>query len=68
MNTTTFGLDIAKRSFQLYWVEVETGEIANRRFTKRQFIEFLASSSQMGRFGSLRKHPLLGTQNCVARS
>jgi len=42
MNTTTFGLDIAKRTFQLYWVEVETGEIANRRFTKQQLIEFLS--------------------------
>lgn len=41
MNTTTFGLDIAKRTFQMYWVEAETGEIVNRRFTKQQLIEFL---------------------------
>ncbi|OXC76066.1 IS110 family transposase [Caballeronia sordidicola] len=41
MKTTTFGLDIAKRAFQMYWVEAETGEIVNRRFTKQQLIEFL---------------------------
>jgi transposase len=41
MNTTTYGLDIAKRVFQMYWVEAETGEIVNRRFTKQQLIEFL---------------------------
>lgn len=41
MNTTTFGLDIAKRTFQMYWVEAETGEVVNRRFTKQQLIEFL---------------------------
>ncbi|BBE08494.1 Transposase IS116/IS110/IS902 family protein [Mycoavidus cysteinexigens] len=37
-----YGLDIAKRVFQLYWVEVETGEIINRRFGRDELIEFLA--------------------------
>ena len=32
MNATTYGLDVAKRVFQLYWVEAHTGEIVNRRF------------------------------------
>lgn len=41
MNATTFGLDIAKRTFQMYWIEAETGEVVNRRFTKQQLIEFL---------------------------
>lgn len=45
MNTTTFGLDIAKRTFQMYWVEAETGEIVNRRFSKQQLIEFLGQRS-----------------------
>lgn len=45
MNTTTFGLDIAKRTFQMYWVEAETGEILNRRFSKQQLIEFLGQRS-----------------------
>ena len=32
MNATTYGLDVAKRAFQMYWVEAETGEILNGRF------------------------------------
>ena len=27
MNATTYGLDVAKRVFQLYWAEAHTGEI-----------------------------------------
>src|SRR5258706_10303126 len=42
MNVTTYGLDIAKRVFQMYWVDVETGEIVNRRFGRAELIEFLA--------------------------
>jgi transposase len=42
MNATTYGLDIAKRVFQLYWVEPDTGEIANRRFSRQELIEFLS--------------------------
>ena len=42
MNVTTYGLDIAKRVFQLYWVQLDTGEIANRRFSRQELIEFLA--------------------------
>lgn len=43
MNATTYGLDIAKSMFQMYWVEIETGEIHNRRFTRNQLIQFLAN-------------------------
>jgi len=43
MNTTTYGLDIAKQVFQLYWVELETGQIFNRRFSRDQLIRFLAT-------------------------
>jgi transposase len=45
MNRTTYGLDIAKRVFQMYWVEGETGEIVNRRFSKQELIEFLGQRS-----------------------
>lgn len=42
MNITTYGLDIAKRVFQLYWVEPVTGEIYNRKFGKQDLLEFFA--------------------------
>ena len=48
MNATTYGLDVAKRVFQLYWVDAETGEIVNRRFPRGELIEFL-SCQQPGR-------------------
>lgn len=46
MNRTTYDLDIAKRVFQMYWVEGETGEIVNRRFSKQELIEFLGQRSE----------------------
>lgn len=42
MNATTYGLDIAKRMFQLYWVETESGEIHNRKFCRQELLEFFA--------------------------
>ena len=42
MDATTYGLDVAKRVFQLYWVERQSGEIVNRRFDRADLIEFLA--------------------------
>lgn len=42
MNATTYGLDVAKRVFQMYWVEAQTGEIVNRRFGCDELIGFLA--------------------------
>lgn len=42
MNATTYGLDIAKNVFQLYWVDAETGEVSNRRFSRDELIRFLA--------------------------
>jgi len=41
MNATTYGLDVAKRVFQMYWVDAQTGEIANRRFGRDELIGFL---------------------------
>lgn len=42
MNATTYGLDVAKRVFQMYWVDAQTGEISNRRFGRDDLITFLA--------------------------
>ena len=42
MNVTTYGLDVAKRVFQMYWVDAHTGEIVNRQFKRDELIEFLA--------------------------
>ena len=42
MDATTYGLDVAKRVFQMYWVEAETGEIVNQRFGRDELIRFLA--------------------------
>jgi transposase len=42
MNTTTYGLDVAKRVFQMYWIDGDTGEIVNRRFGRDELIQFLS--------------------------
>ena len=42
MNATTYGLDLAKRVLQMYWVDPQTGEIASRRFGRDELIRFLA--------------------------
>jgi transposase len=42
MNATTYGLDVAKGVFQMYWIDTETAEIVNRRFRRDELIEFLA--------------------------
>lgn len=43
MNATTYGLDIAKSVFQLYWVDQATGEIHSRRLSNNQLILFLSN-------------------------
>jgi transposase len=42
MKLTTIGVDLAKRVFQLHWVEAETGEICRRQLRRDQLIEFFA--------------------------
>ena len=42
MKITTFGLDLAKRVFQLHWVEISTGEICRRQVNRAQLKEFFA--------------------------
>lgn len=43
MKITTFGLDLAKRVFQLHWVDRETGEIWRRQLKRGQVLEFFAN-------------------------
>jgi transposase len=38
---TTIAVDIAKRVFSLYWVNVETGEIGSRTMARAKFEEFM---------------------------
>ena len=40
---TVVGVDTAKRVFQLYWVEMETGEIEELRLTRARFLEHFAN-------------------------
>jgi transposase len=43
MQGTIFGLDLAKRIFQLHWVDAETGEICRRQLRRGQLAEFFAN-------------------------
>lgn len=43
MKVTTIGLDLAKRVFQLHWVEMDTGEICRRQLKREQVAEFFAN-------------------------
>ncbi len=45
MNTskTVVGVDIAKRVFQLYWVEMETGETVSLQLKREKFLEHFAT-------------------------
>jgi transposase len=45
MNATTYGLDVAKLVFQMYWVDAQSGEITNRRFRRDELLVFLAQRS-----------------------
>ena len=43
---TVVGVDTAKRVFQLYWVEMETGEIKELRLTRARFLEHFANRAR----------------------
>ena len=45
MHATTYGLDVAKRVFQMHWVDNESGEIVNRRFGRDDLIQYLSRQS-----------------------
>jgi len=43
MNCTVYGLDLAKRVFQLHWVDMETGEMCRRQLKRQQVAGFFAN-------------------------
>ncbi len=43
MKVTTYGLDLAKRVFQVHWVDVVTGEICRRQLKRAEVAEFFAN-------------------------
>jgi transposase len=45
MNRIVVGVDIAKRVFQLHWVEPETGEIVSLQLKRERFLEHCANRS-----------------------
>ena len=45
MNRIVVGVDIAKRLFQLHWVEPETGEIVALQLRRERFLEHFANRS-----------------------
>ncbi len=42
MPATTYGLDVAKRVFQMHWVDDDTGEIVSRRFGRDDLVQYLS--------------------------
>lgn len=42
MNVTTYGVDLAKRVFQLHWVEAQTGEVRRKTLMRGEVAEFFA--------------------------
>jgi transposase len=46
MNRIVVGVDIAKRVFQLHWVEPETGEIVALQLKREKFLEHFANRSR----------------------
>src|ERR1700688_4426233 len=54
MNRIVVGVDIAKRAFQLHWVEPETGEFAALHLKREKFLEHF----------STRSYLLLGMEAC----
>jgi transposase len=45
MKTRTFGLDLAKRVFQVHSVDMETGEIERRQLKREQLVTFFANQA-----------------------
>lgn len=45
MNDTTYGLDLAKKVFQVHWVEADTGEVKRTTLSRAQMSTFFARRS-----------------------
>jgi len=43
MKHTVVGVDIAKRVFQLHWIDIETGEIVSLKLKREKFLEHFAN-------------------------
>ncbi|AEK58308.1 transposase IS116/IS110/IS902 family protein (plasmid) [Acidithiobacillus caldus SM-1] len=43
MDSTIYGLDLAKRVMQLHWVDMGTGEIHRKQLRRRSLLEFFAN-------------------------
>ena len=43
MDSTIYGLDLAKRIMQLHWVDVKTGEIHRKQLKWHALLEFFAN-------------------------
>ena len=46
MNITTYGLDLAKRVFQVHWVEAETGEVKRKVLRRGDVAAFFARQAR----------------------
>ena len=64
---TIVGVDTAKRVFQLYWVEQDTGEEHNVRLSRAKFLRHFAKRVPCLVSG-LRGQPTLGTAAAGTRS
>jgi transposase len=42
MQLTTYGVDLAKRVFQVHWVELDSGEVKRKVLSREQFAVFFA--------------------------
>ena len=42
MNVTTYGLDLAKRVFQVHWIETDTGEVKRKTLRRTELCAFFA--------------------------
>jgi transposase len=42
MQVTTYGVDLAKRVFQVHWVEAQTGEVKRKTLLRQEVSEFFA--------------------------
>ena len=42
MNVTTYGLDLAKRVFQVHWIELDTGELRRKTLARAEVAPFFA--------------------------
>ncbi len=45
MDRTTYGLDTATHVFQVYWVDIESGEIGARQLKRAKVLEFFAKQA-----------------------